>query len=360
MAQNTVTIPKVKKPEMWFIDLAKSKVILFAAKSCELVIFFGGLWLTLVMTNHDAANWASGGINNFFITTMGFAVDAAFPESWIHVVAQHFDQKKGQFRWSVSIAIAMSLLVGLNVVSTEIETNAHVNLPVWVTATFITIRMFVGFGYVAIRECQGLLDRKSAEKQAGSPVQPPALDIQKQIEEALAKQAKEQTDMLADLSKRLETATNLSRIENQRLLTTIQEVENAQKTLQLPPPALSENDVVNSVLARLETLFLEQQGMQKNTDQRRALPEQKQSESPQRRSANTGSTEIVKRPKKIDENEVDALVWPMKDKDKSLSVRKLASLVPYSETVVFSSLKRWKEQQPVIVSEDPGDDETAM
>lgn len=156
---------KEKKPEMFFIDLAKSKVILFAAKSCELVIFFGGLWITLVMTNHDAASWLSGSINSFFITTMAFAVDAAFPESWLHVVLQHVEQKTNQFRWSVSVAIAMTLLVALNVVGTEVK-----NMPDWFSPALIIVRMLVGFGYVAIRECQVLLSRKNVD-QALSPTE---------------------------------------------------------------------------------------------------------------------------------------------------------------------------------------------
>ena len=58
-----------KQGEMYFLDMAKSKVVMFAGKSCELVIFFGCLWITLIMTNPGAANWADGGINSFFLTS---------------------------------------------------------------------------------------------------------------------------------------------------------------------------------------------------------------------------------------------------------------------------------------------------
>src|SRR3984893_3443096 len=100
----TANQPQSNRPEMYFLDLAKSKVVMFAGKSCELVIFFGCLWITLVMTNPGAVRWLNGGINSFFLTSMGFAVDAASTESSLDVVSEGLVGKRTQFKCSVAIA----------------------------------------------------------------------------------------------------------------------------------------------------------------------------------------------------------------------------------------------------------------
>ncbi len=177
----TANQPQSNRPEMYFLDLAKSKVVMFAGKSCELVIFFGCLWITLVMTNPGAVSWLDGGINSFFLTSMGFAVDAAFPESWLHVVAQRLEGKHTQFKWSVAIAIAMLILVAVNGITAGAEGVLHVSMPKWLLATVIITRLLVGICYVAIRECQAFISRRTAEQHQVLP----ATDVRAQIDMAI-------------------------------------------------------------------------------------------------------------------------------------------------------------------------------
>lgn len=181
ITQPTPATQPQKQAEMYFLDLAKSKVVMFAGKSCELVIFFGCLWITLVMTNPGAANWADGGINSFFLTSMGFAVDAAFPESWLYVVAQKLEGKRTQFTWSVAIAVAMLVLVAVNGVTAGAEGVLHVTINKWLLAIVIITRLLVGICYVAIRECQSFIDRRSAEQHQTLP----AADVRAQIDTAI-------------------------------------------------------------------------------------------------------------------------------------------------------------------------------
>src|SRR5581483_7988152 len=117
---NLTQHPKEPKPEMWWITLAKSKTMRFFAVSCEFIIFLGCLWLTLVTILPSATGWLWGGVDTFFMVAMGFAVDAALPEAWLHVVDQYLEKKKAQLWWSVPIAVAMLLLVIANVIYTKI------------------------------------------------------------------------------------------------------------------------------------------------------------------------------------------------------------------------------------------------
>ena len=83
------TQAKQEKGELWLLDLAKSRVILFASKSCELIIFFGTLWLTLNTVVPASEKWLNGVPNLAFIAVLSFAVDAAMPESFLQFAEMH-------------------------------------------------------------------------------------------------------------------------------------------------------------------------------------------------------------------------------------------------------------------------------
>lgn len=348
-----------KKPEMWFMDLAKSRIMLFFSKSCELVLFFGCLWITLTMTDPTAKTWANGIINTVFITIMGFAIDAAFPESWMHVVLQRLEGKDEQFKWSRAIALTMTFLVAANVIYTmfagDSGNTAASGIPTnaqgWIVDSLIIVRLLVGISYVAIRECQGMIDRRT-------PLTPPALQsdswqwvglaahLQQEFLQALTKQGGELTEMIRDLSARVEQEKNALRAEDQRLLASMQETKNTPSDL-----------LVQGVCERLKTLFLEQSA---TTIPQMAPPksgEEKRQKNAvvreQKQLIKTGVPDVSRRPRKILDTEVDAIVWPIKNSDKSLSHRKIAPLTEYSETVVYASLKRWRESQSSVCVESP-------
>ena len=159
----TPTPITTEREEMWYITLAKSKIMRFFSVSCELVIFFGCLWLTLVTILPGAEKWLDGGVNSFFLVVMGFAVDAAMPESWLHVVEQHLEKRATQFKWSIAIAIAMLILVICNIVYTKVvgETGKTPDGAMGIIVNSLLIaRMFIGICYVTIRGCQDFLTRK--------------------------------------------------------------------------------------------------------------------------------------------------------------------------------------------------------
>ena len=142
------------------------------------------LRLPLDYAGHDQSGrgeLAGGSINGFFLTSMGFAVDAAFPESWLHVVAQKLEGKRAQFKWSVAIAIAMLVLVAINGITAGAEGVLHVEMPKWLLATVIITRLLMGICYVAIRECQSFINRRIAEQQQVLP----AVDVLAQIDTAI-------------------------------------------------------------------------------------------------------------------------------------------------------------------------------
>lgn len=204
MAQQPTGTPAAPTPrdEMWLITLAKSKTMRFFAVSCEFMIFLGCLWLTLVTILPDAAGWLSGGIDNFFLVSLGFAVDAALPEAWLHVVDQYTTtpRKIAQLRWSVPIAIGMLLLVVANFIYAKLEgtTGAQPSGAMETVVNILLIaRMFIGISYVTIRECQSFLDRKQTSQQPATPALP---DLQQQIAEAIAEVSHAFEQRLADLA----------------------------------------------------------------------------------------------------------------------------------------------------------------
>lgn len=216
MATNTVAQQQpTQKEEMWFIQLAKSKIVRAFAVSCELVLFLGGLWVTLTVNEPDAVSWAIGPIviNSIVMTAMGWAVDAALGESWLHVVIQHVKQEKSMENWSKAVAIGISLLFAANVVYALVARDADktasqqsgMNATTIILFVLTALRIFIGFTYITVRECQGWITRHKEEgtqAQQGTP-QAPALDVEKIVNEALAKQANDQAQVMADLKAEL-------------------------------------------------------------------------------------------------------------------------------------------------------------
>lgn len=212
--------PAPPKEEMWLIILAKSKTMRFFSVSCEFILFLGCLWLTMTTILPDTIGWANGSINGFFLVAMGFAVDAAMPEAWLHVVDQWTDnpRKIMHLRWSVGIAIAMSLLVVANVTYSKISgTSAeHPTGPMEaVVNTLLIARILIGISYVAIRECQSFLDRKQAKQQpimsqAITDLQQIIADLQTQFGQRLVAIATEQKHTFADLQQQFVVLQNQS------------------------------------------------------------------------------------------------------------------------------------------------------
>jgi hypothetical protein len=227
---------KQKRPELWYIDSAKAKVILFAAKSCELIIFFGGLWITLVVLNPEAATWVNGVIHRFFLTTLAFAIDAAFPESWIHAILQKAQGQRTQFKWSVGIAIFMTFLVIFNIIAIVVK-----GLPGWIDPVLIVTRMGIGFGYVAIRETQGALSRR----EMSDAVQlPPSVSFD----------SWQLTGLAAWLTQQWQTGLNALRAEMNQQLGQLAQSADLQE--------LAETQQVNLVDLQVQRLFAEVQEVQ--------------------------------------------------------------------------------------------------
>lgn len=233
--------PKVAREEMWWIMLAKSKTMRFFAVSCEFIIFLGCLWLTLVTIMPTATGWLNGGIDSFFLIAMGFAVDAALPEAWLHVVDQYIStpRKKSQLKWSVPIAIGMLLLVIANFVYAKLAgtsgqqpTGAIEGL---VNALLIA-RMAIGIGYVTIRECQSFIDRKQAKQHAT----PPAQDIQHMIDQAVNGLQSQFDQRLAGIF-----------TEQGEMLASIQQLQNAP----VPVPEIDTQAVIQAVAEYLIPQF---------------------------------------------------------------------------------------------------------
>jgi hypothetical protein len=236
------------RPEMWLIMLAKSKTMRFFAVSCEFVIFLGCLWLTLVTILPDATGWLWGGVDAFFMVAMGFAVDAALPEAWLHVVDQWAEKKNQQLLWSIPIAIAMLLLVVANVVYTKLAgrngappsgtTEALVN-------TLLIARMFIGICYVTIRECQSFIDRKDYHQQFAQPLTS-TVAIEELVGKAINDLAEKQEASLRRFADAQQQTQDLLRMEQQHLLERVQVIEaNVPR----------HDDEARAILSQLKAMF---------------------------------------------------------------------------------------------------------
>jgi hypothetical protein len=235
---------KALREEMWWLTIAKSKTMRFFAVSCEFIIFLGCLWLTLVTVLPNAEGWFNGTIDSFFIVAMSFAVDAALPEAWLHVVDQYTEtpRKRSQLAWSIPIAGGMLILVVANIIYAKVtgqsSTAPSGSAAIWVDILLIS-RMFIGISYVTIRECQSFLDRKHA-KQQPAPLAP--IEVQALVHQEMSSLQTTFQQMLAGMTD-----------EQARLTQTLQQLQS-QAVVSPPVSAVPEIDyqrIVNAVSSQL-------------------------------------------------------------------------------------------------------------
>lgn len=171
-------------------------------------------------------------------------------------------------------------------------------------------------------------------------------DQANQFHQALATQKQEientLREQIADVSQRFENTLGAQRLENRQLLAMLEEAKNTPSEV-----------FVQTVFERIKTVFLQSVVVQEETKTPPALPPaglKKQSiktpvEDTQKQEQEQALEASRKPRKKLSDEEVDAIVWPLKNSDTSLSHRRIAPLTEYSETVVYASLKRWQAFQ---------------
>lgn len=241
---------KPQRQEMWWVILAKSKTLRFFAVSCEFILFLGGLWITFTVNDPSSKTWLSGNINMIFLTVMGWAIDAAMPEAWLHVVIQHVQKEKGQLGWSKFVAICISVLFIGNIVysiftsgDTSKSTGTPTDATAWILLFLTILRITVGFVYLTVRQCQEWIDRaKTSEVQ--TPPALPAVDVEELVSKAVEKLAGE----LASTQKQ---SLDLFRIEQQRLLGKVQDIENSV-------PSLDYEAIARAMMPQLRATFQSQ------------------------------------------------------------------------------------------------------
>jgi hypothetical protein len=305
---------------MWWISVAKSKTMRFFAVSCEFLIFLGCLWLTLVTVLPQAEAWAGGTIDSFFIVAMSFAVDAALPEAWLHVVDQYTEnpKKKSQLTWSIPIAVGMLILVVANIIYTKIagtSSSTHSGAEaIWVDILLIS-RMFIGISYVTIRECQSFLDRKQAKERPAPVAQN---DVQTLIRQEMA---------------------GLQAALFQQLSQTVQAVSSS--------PAIDYQRIVNAVSSQLETRFTSA-AKQGNETGGTTLSGPRLVSLPQR-----PATRLLKQPdlepstgpqEGVENQNHKATVYAMLEQHPALSVPEIVAQTGISRTTVWRHWNRWHQE----------------
>jgi HAMP domain-containing protein len=286
-----------------------------------------------------------------------------------------------------TVALILMVLMGIGVVIAEVESKITTTTTLLVgqrlvtttldfkhaypeAAIVIEVLLLIARGAMAIVYGFTIHDLESAQPEEQAPASPPADEVQALVKsvvtEAVATLERAQTQRIHELSTQIEHVVQLQQTEQQRVCTIIQEVQDTQRTFQVAGPAPSQDAVVNAVMARLHTLFAEQQAA-KNT-RKLAAPAHavvdgaSSAHTPQPRVptsvGHTSQAEIAKRSRRIDPAEVDAVVHPLLDRDHSLTHRKIAAMpgIVYTETVVYTSVKRWRNTQPVVESTPFGEE----
>lgn len=367
------TAVKTPRAEMWWVILAKSKTLRFFAVSCEFILFLGGLWITLTVNDPSAKTLLGGNIDMVFLTVMGWAIDAAMPEAWLHVVIQHVDKRTGQLGWSKFVAICISLLFIGNIIysiMTTGNTTDKVGTPTdttgWILVCLVILRITIGFVYITVRQCQEWIDRSKGQPaiQASAPTTP-QVNIQEEVTKAMESITAKFDQRLAAMQN-AQPALNMdvltdavsSRLREQMeaFLNSHVTVSPVQETPQIEAP----DGVLNSVSKQAETRVLKHEKEPSNTTFEtpgRSVSKQ------QARAKKNSSVEIVRRSRRLSDEEVDAVVHPILNKDNTLSHRKIAPVVNLPETTVYNSVKRYRSTHFTIVSgsvETPEDDDAAI
>lgn len=345
--------PKVAREEMWWIMLAKSKTMRFFSVSCEFIIFLGCLWLTLVTIEPTATSGDIGGaINTFFLVAMGFAVDAALPEAWLHVVDQFITKprKHSQLKWSVPVAVGMLLLVVANFVYAKLgDPNGGIPTDAMqaLINTLLIARMFIGISYVTIRECQSFIDRKQASLKPALPNMP---DVQQMIDQALAGQQAKVEQRLAGIS-----------TEQGRMVASLQQLQNTPATV----PQIDVEAIVSEVTARIETQ-LQAKLRQIDAQMRQSVRVSPVVETGQHETKTLVSAKQAVSPNIVplpaprslrqrnpsQDADVEATIIRLLDQDKSYTVRALAQLANTSTATAGRIRKAYFETIDQAISAD--------
>jgi len=335
---------KQTRQEMWWVILAKSKTLRFFAVSCEFILFLGGLWITFTVNDPESKTWLSGNVNLVFLTVMGWAVDAAMPEAWLHVVIQHVQKERGQLGWSKFVAGAISVLFIGNIIysvftggdTTDGISGAPKDATGWILLVLVILRISVGFVYITVRQCQEWIKRQPDH------AAPPALAFDSWPLVGLAAWFQQELQMtLANLSasfdQRLDERLDREAKKYNLLDLQVSRLRSEVQDLQALP--IDYDMVTHRVLTQLKADFdawkqtqldALEHASQLQLDASTPASELRQKSASRRK--NDASTKIITmRQPAASSTEKKAAIHRLLDEDQSLSSYRLAALVGCSE-----------------------------
>lgn len=260
-------------------------------------------------------------------------------------------------KWLIRIVIATLISAALEMIIHPLPVyqlaKSYVDVAFLVVSAVLTIARAI----CAVQYTVVMHDLKGTHTPAASST--PAVDVEALISQALEKVANDQAQV------------------NQQLLTALDEVKTAQ--------VLPEDEIINTIMGRLSQQFEVFLNERVNVSPvfetgqisaSHSLPEpvlkqsansvskqrattvnsvSKQSakavSKQQKQPAKNSDVQIARRSKKVSDEEIDAAVHPLLNKDGSLTHRKIASQIGLPETTVYLSLKRWRDRQEVVSSE---------
>lgn len=184
-------------------------------------------------------------------------------------------------------------------------------------------------------------------------------DVQQQISELASKHQSALVNLVSEdrLAEAFDVHIhkfNLVDLQMQQILHDLQTLQSVETVTPTIDYDVLKQAVLSHFQAQFEAFLSERVSVSpvSETPQISAPEESKTPVSKQsKRSVKTGTTEIVRRSRKVSDEEVDAVVHPLLEKDHTLTHRKIAPTIGLPETTVYKSLKRWRDNQPIVSGE---------
>jgi hypothetical protein len=289
------------------------------------------------------------------------------------------DGEAERARKARTVAIILMVLMGVGVILSEVESKLTLTRTLLVNHHLVTVTqdfrhafpglvtimellLLIARGTMAIVYGFTIHDLESAGAEPAS-AQPDGAAIEDMIRQALDAFAHEQERRFSTQAQTHQQTLEHLVKEQQRLVTIVEEVTHTQQTLQKAVPSLPQEEGIHTICQCLSLPCAEQPEALPPWLDAPASPSLLEPSSPPvllsqhtfAPSAHPSRSGISKRPRRIDPAEVDAVVHPLLDQDHRLTHRKIAAMpgIPYTETVLYASVKRWRNAQPVVEHTSP-------
>ncbi len=227
------------------------------------------------------------------------------------------------------------------------------------TGAALAIRCFAGYSYALLELIYARIGKHVEQVVSQQEHLKTVEELHAEHKQYIANLERQHQQALTELTERQERRLGLIDLQQQRLLTTVQEVGNSV-------PAIDPEALVQTVSAQFEThlqtkieAFLSQRVTVSPALETPKIAAPRNVSSTHKRDSRAGKTTLAARVKPEFDGDPETVVYRLLDEDRSRSHRAIAKMTGIPDTTVYRIRKRYLEEHGNAVSSKQ-EDETAM